>query len=68
MPDHVLRFSEPFADPVRLLAAAERQGLEGIVSKLGHQPYRSGKNPGWVKVKCRAWREVNKDRREMFER
>ena len=67
--DHVLRFSEPFPDPVKLLAAAESQGLEGIVSKLGHQPYRSGKNPGWVKVKCRAWREANKDRwKMMFER
>ena len=29
---------------------------------------RSGKNPGWVEVKCRAWREVNKDRWEMFEK
>jgi hypothetical protein len=48
--DHVLRFSEPFPDPVKLLAAAESQGLEGIASKLGHQPYRSGKNPGWVKA------------------
>jgi ATP-dependent DNA ligase len=64
--DHVLRFSEPFPDPVKLLAAAETQGLEGIVSKLGHQPYRSGKNPGWIKVKCRAWRESNRDRWELF--
>ena len=24
------------------------------MSKLGHQPYRSGKNPGWVKVKVKA--------------
>ena len=53
---------------MKLLAAAESQGPEGIVSKLGHQPYRSGKNPGWVKVKCRAWREANKDRWEMFEK
>ena len=66
--DHVLRFSETFADPGRLLAAAESQGLEGIVSKLSSQPYRSGKNPGWVKVKCRAWCEANKDRWEMFEK
>ena len=34
--DHVLRFSETFPDPIKLLAAAERQGLEGIVSKLSH--------------------------------
>ena len=66
--DHVLRFSETFPDPVKLFAAAESQRLEGIVSKLGYQPYRSGKNPGWVKVKCRAWREANRDRWEMFEK
>jgi hypothetical protein len=30
--DDVLRFSEPFQDPVKLLAAAESQGLEGISS------------------------------------
>ena len=64
--DHVLRFSETFPDPAKLLAAAESQGLEGIVSKLGHQPYRSGKNPGWVS--CRTWREANKDRGELFEK
>jgi bifunctional non-homologous end joining protein LigD len=63
---HVLRFSETFPDPAKLLAAAERQGLEGIVSKLGTQPYRSG--AGWIKVKCRAWREANRDRWEMFEK
>jgi bifunctional non-homologous end joining protein LigD len=52
--DHVLRFSETFPDPVKLLAVANKQGLEGIVSKVRSQPYRSGKNPGWIKVKCRA--------------
>ena len=66
--DHVLRFSETFSNPVALLAAANKAGLEGIVSKLCTQPYRSGKNPGWVKVKCAAWREANKDRWEMFEK
>ena len=66
--DYMLRFSDTFADPRRLLAAAEEQALEGIVSKLSSQPYRSGRNPGWVKVKCRAWREANKDRWEMFEK
>ena len=43
--DHILRYSEEFPDPVKLLRAAERAGLEGIVSKLKDQPYRSGKNP-----------------------
>jgi bifunctional non-homologous end joining protein LigD len=51
--DHRLRFSETFRDPLKLLKAANNAGLEGIVSKLSHQPYRSGKNPGWIKVKCR---------------
>jgi ATP-dependent DNA ligase len=51
-----------------ILAVAETKGLEGIVSKLSSQPYRSGKNHGWIKVKCQTWREANRDRREMFQR
>jgi ATP-dependent DNA ligase len=41
--DHVLRFSEPFPDPVKLLAAAESQGLEGIVSKSATSPTARGR-------------------------
>ena len=66
--DDFLRYSEEFDDAERLLATAARMGLEGIVSKLADQPYRSGKNPGWIKVKTAAWREANRDRWEMFER
>ena len=66
--DHVLRFSDTFADPTKLLEATARMRLEGIVSKLRDQPYSSGKNPGWVKVKCREWREANRDRWELFEK
>jgi bifunctional non-homologous end joining protein LigD len=29
-----------------------RLGLEGIVSKRADQPYRPGRNSGWVKTKC----------------
>jgi bifunctional non-homologous end joining protein LigD len=29
-----------------------RLGLEGIVSKRADQPYRPGRNAGWVKTKC----------------
>lgn len=65
---YALRFSEGFNDPVKLLTAAEDQGLDGIVSKLTYQPYRSGKNPGWIKVKTATWRKANRDRWEMFER
>jgi bifunctional non-homologous end joining protein LigD len=66
--DSFLRYSEEFEDAERLLATTARMGLEGIVSKLADQPYRSGKNSGWVKVKTATWREANRDRWEMFER
>ena len=58
--------SDDFPDPVQLLEVADRMRLEGIVSKKLDQPYRSGKNPGWVKVKTHSWREANIDRGEMF--
>ena len=32
--------------------AACRQGLEGIVSKLGAAPYREGRGGTWLKIKC----------------
>lgn len=62
----LLRFSEPFPDPNRLLQVLDGKGLEGIVSKRTDQPYVSGKNRGWVKVKCHAWRAANRDRYELF--
>jgi len=63
-----LRLSESFEDPVKLLEAAIKLGLEGIVSKRRDQAYRTGPNSGWVKVKTAAWRQANRDRWEMFER
>jgi bifunctional non-homologous end joining protein LigD len=60
-----VRFSEAFTDAEKLLAECERLGLEGIVSKMGNQPYRSGKCD-WSKTKTKAWREANRDRSEMF--
>ena len=42
--------------------------LEGIVSKRADAPYRSGKRPEWIKTKCPAWREANKDRFEKMEK
>jgi hypothetical protein len=36
--------------------------LEGIISKRAEQPYVSGSNPGWVKVKMRSWRGANAER------
>jgi ATP-dependent DNA ligase len=63
-----LRFSDDFADPEKLLEAADRMLLEGIVSKRADQPYRSGKNPGWVKVKTKAWHAANGDRSRLFQK
>jgi bifunctional non-homologous end joining protein LigD len=41
-----------------IFAAACRGQLEGIVSKCGNAPYRSGKNEQWLKVKCRPDQEL----------
>jgi ATP-dependent DNA ligase len=57
-----------FDDPVKLLAAAERMGLEGIVSKRRESVYRSGRSRDWIKVKTAAWRAANAGRGEMFEK
>ena len=64
--DDTLRYADEFPDPEKLLAAIESMGLEGMVSKLVEQSYRSGKNPGWVKVESKAWRAANRDRWEFF--
>ena len=47
----VLLYSDLFTDPKRLLAACERDGLTGIVSKHANSPYRSGRGD-WIKVNC----------------
>jgi bifunctional non-homologous end joining protein LigD len=57
-----------FDDGAKLLQAAERQGLEGIVSKRQASAYRSGPSRDWVKVKTAAWREANRERWRQFER
>ncbi len=64
--DPRLRLSEPFSDAEKLLAEADRLGLEGIVSKMRDKPYRSGTRGDWVKVKCATWRELNRDRGKLF--
>jgi bifunctional non-homologous end joining protein LigD len=66
--DDRLRLSDGFDDGVELLAAAERMGLEGVVSKRRDASYRSGPKCGWVKVKTQAWREANGERWRLFER
>lgn len=47
-------YSEHFRNVAGLLADAEALGLEGIVSKRGDQPYRSGNRCGWKKLKTAA--------------
>jgi bifunctional non-homologous end joining protein LigD len=59
-------FSEAFTDPIKLLAECEKRQLEGIVSKRTDAPYRSGDRSDWIKVKCTAWREANKNRGDLF--
>ena len=51
-----LRYSESFDDGPKLLIAADRMRLEGIVSKRRDAPYRSGEKCDWIKVKCATWR------------
>jgi len=64
--DELIRMSDTFPDPLKLLGALDERGLEGIVSKKSDQPYVSGKNRGWIKVKCHAWREANTWRKDAF--
>ena len=66
--DDTLRYSDEFQDAEKLLDVAEKMGLEGVVSKKADQPYVSGKNVGWIKVKTSAWREANRNRFELFDK
>lgn len=64
--DRVLFCEHLENDGAVVLAGACELGLEGIVSKRRDAPYRSGKRPEWIKTKCTAWREANRERwREM---
>jgi bifunctional non-homologous end joining protein LigD len=60
--DPWLCYTEAFPDGATLLKAADRMSLEGVVSKKANAPYRSGPRCAWVKVKCPAWREANRER------
>lgn len=63
----LLRYSEEFDDPDKLLDMCSEHRLAGIISKRVDLPYRPG-NCDWVKVKCLKWKERNKERRKMFEK
>lgn len=51
-PDRV-RYSEHLpGDGTKMLSAACKMGLEGIISKRLDKPYRSGRHDDWRKTKC----------------
>ena len=66
--DATLRLSHTFEDGEKLLAAAARQELEGIVSNRRLGVYVAGPGSGWVKVKTAAWRAANRERYKLFEK
>ncbi|HSK15269.1 MAG TPA: DNA ligase D, partial [Gaiellaceae bacterium] len=54
-----VRLSEAFADGPALAAAAEEQGLEGVVSKKADSRYLPGRRSrDWLKVKTHASQEL----------
>ena len=58
-PPGVVRFSEHAVGTGRaMFEEACRLGAEGIVSKRGDAPYRSGRQPDWIKVKCYRRQEL----------
>ena len=66
--DATLRLSHTFEDGEKLLAAVDRQGLEGVVSKRRLSVYVAGPGSGWVKVKTTEWRAANQERHKLFEK
>jgi bifunctional non-homologous end joining protein LigD len=51
--DGAIRLSEEVAaDGAQLLEHACQVGLEGIIAKRRHEPYRSGRTGDWLKIKC----------------
>ena len=65
---YCLHLAQVFDNGAKLLKAAERHGLEGIVSKRQASAYRSGPSHDWVKTKTAAWRVANRDRWRAFQR
>ena len=65
---HCLHPVQAFDDGAKLLEAAARHGLEGIVSKRKASAYRSGPSHDWVKAKTAAWRVTNRERWRLFEK
>ncbi|MFA5957778.1 MAG: hypothetical protein WC811_14510 [Hyphomicrobium sp.] len=62
LPERELVFSMAFDDPIKLLAAAEEQKIEGLVSKKRASLYRSGPIRDGLKIKTDAWRMASRGR------
>src|SRR5262245_51712750 len=62
-----LHLVDAFDDGQKLLEAAERHGLEGVVSKRRAAPYHSGPTRDWQKIKTQAWLKTNRERWRLFE-
>ena len=51
--DGIIQYSQYVeGDGAAFLAAVDKMGLEGMVSKRRGSPYRSGESDAWVKTKC----------------
>ncbi|WP_414463358.1 RNA ligase family protein [Hyphomicrobium sp. DY-1] len=61
-----LQFSPEFADAAKLLAEAEKRGLEGVVLKKREGIYASGRSREWLKIKTKAWKEKNARQRAVL--
>ena len=49
----MVRFSDAFSlDPQKLLVAACKLGLEGVIGKRRDSPYVPRRSPDWIKLKC----------------
>jgi hypothetical protein len=60
-----LRFNEHLeGDGPTVFAHACKMGLEGIVSKRKDSAYRSGRSPGWLKMKNPASAAVTREAEE----
>ncbi|MFM9844537.1 MAG: DNA ligase D [Dongiaceae bacterium] len=56
--DPSIRYSDHFGgDAQKIYRHACRMALEGVVSKMADDPYRSGRGRSWVKSKCRERQE-----------
>ncbi|GAB3414190.1 DNA ligase D [Massilia agilis] len=57
-PSETVRFSAEFGeDPVQLMEAACKLGLEGVIGKRRDSRYVSRRSPDWIKLKCQQRQE-----------